>query len=298
MTQTQVTIYTDGAADPNPGIGGWAAILRAGAHEKFLTGHNPHTTNNQMELTAAVAALETLKRPCEVAFYTDSEYLRRGVTEWMDKWAARGWVHKGGRAIPNVELWQQLWRLTRDHNITWHWVRGHAGDVLNERVDQLARAARLTITPGATVSAESPHLYLRASCLGNPGPGGWGVVLTHQGQTRQLSGHANPTTNNRLEIQAALAALNLLSPGDTAQILTISDYLFQGATRWLPGWRQRQWRKQGGQLIANHDLWQQLDHALTRYHIHWVNAKGQTLPELDAARLLAESAAHSSGSSS
>ncbi len=288
---TKVTIYTDGAADPNPGYGGWAAILRAGAHEKVLTGQTPHATNNQMELTAAVAALETLKRPCEIEFYTDSEYLRLGVTEWMAKWAARGWVHKGGREVANLALWRQLWSLTREHQIAWHWVRGHTGDVLNERVDELAREARLSITPGVEVSAESPHLYLRASCLGNPGPGGWGAILTFQGQTRRLSGHEEQTTNNRLELIAALSGLRLLNPGDNVQLFTTSDYVFQGATRWLPGWRQRQWRKADGQPLTNHELWQQLDHLLFQYRVRWISAKGQSLPELDEARQLAETAA-------
>ncbi|HFE66753.1 MAG TPA: ribonuclease HI, partial [Chloroflexi bacterium] len=107
-----VIIYTDGGADPNPGIGGWAAILRFGQHEKVLTGNEPHTTNNRMELQAAIGALRALKRPSTVQFYTDSEYLRKGITEWIEGWAANNWQKKG-KPIPNADLWQKLWPLVK-----------------------------------------------------------------------------------------------------------------------------------------------------------------------------------------
>jgi ribonuclease HI len=113
-----VTIYTDGGADPNPGIGGWAAILRAGNREKVLSGSDPSTTNNRMELTAAIAALEALRRPSQVEFYTDSEYLRLGITEHISKWRAANWQRKG-RPIRNVDLWQALWPLTEHHSIPY-----------------------------------------------------------------------------------------------------------------------------------------------------------------------------------
>lgn len=136
----QVTIYTDGACDPNPGPGGWAALLRAGGHEKELSGGEAQTTNNRMELTAAVEALRALKKPCQVDFYTDSEYLKKGITEWLPGWRRRNWRRKGG-ALANVDLWQALDAALRPHVIRWHWVRGHAGDRDNERVDRLARRA-------------------------------------------------------------------------------------------------------------------------------------------------------------
>jgi len=136
----QVAIYTDGSCEPNPGTGGWAALLRFGAQEKILTGSASDTTNNRMELTAAIQALRALKRPCQVEFYTDSEYLRRGITEWMPSWRRRKWKRKGG-ALANVDLWKELDELINKHEIRWHWVRGHAGHVENERVDRLARQA-------------------------------------------------------------------------------------------------------------------------------------------------------------
>jgi len=136
----RVIIYTDGACDPNPGPGGWAAALRYNRKEKVLTGFEQKTTNNRMELTAAIQALLALKTPCEIEFYTDSEYLKRGVTEWLPNWRKRGWKRKGA-ALANVDLWQTLDKALSGHAINWNWVRGHAGHNENERVDRLARQA-------------------------------------------------------------------------------------------------------------------------------------------------------------
>lgn len=286
----KVVIYSDGGSDPNPGIGGWAAILRFGQHEKVLTGNDPDSTNNRMELTAAIRALEALKRPCDVVFYTDSEYLRKGITQWIDGWAANGWQKKG-KPVRNVDLWQALWPLVKKHQIEWHWVKGHAGNELNERVDRLARAARLEITPPEVIAQDVPRLYLRSSCKGNPGPGGWGVVLEEGDDTEQASGSDPATTNNRMELTAAIEGLLLLTPGSQVQIFTTSDYLYQGITQWIRNWRKRRWMKKGGeQPVANADLWQALDKLTENYTIRWINAKGQALPGLEEAGKLASSA--------
>ena len=139
-SKPRVVIYTDGACDPNPGPGGWAALLRFGDQEKLLSGSNSDTTNNRMELTAAVQALQALNRPCLIDLFTDSEYLRNGITEWLPGWKKRGWKRKGG-ALANQDLWQALDAILAEHDITWHWVRGHAGNRDNQRVDYLARQA-------------------------------------------------------------------------------------------------------------------------------------------------------------
>ncbi len=286
----KTVIYTDGGADPNPGIGGWAAILTYGEREKVLTGNDPDATNNRMELTAAINALQALNRPSEVEMIVDSEYVRRGVTEWVAGWAEKGWKHKGGQPVPNADLWQTLWALSKEHTIEWHWVRGHSGDPQNERVDRLARQARLEITPGAEISAESPRIYLRSSVKGNPGPGGWGVVIEEGDDTRQLSGSTPQTTNNRMELEAAINALTLVPVGSHAQLFTTSDYVFQGATRWIHGWRRRNWQKKDGKPVANADLWQELDRLSAEYKIAWINAKGQSHQGLDEAGKLAADA--------
>ena len=136
----QVTIYTDGGCNPNPGVGGWAAVLVYKHREKELTGGAPETTNNRMEMTAAIEALATLKRPCKVAMVTDSQYLQKGITEWLPNWKRRNWQRKGG-PVKNQDLWQRLDKALDGHQVTWRWVRGHAGDYYNERCDELASEA-------------------------------------------------------------------------------------------------------------------------------------------------------------
>ena len=136
----RVTIYSDGACHPNPGPGGWAVLLRSGKNEKVLTGSEVQTTNNRMELIAALQGLQALKQPCEVDFYTDSQYLHHGIDEWLPRWRARNWKRKDG-ALANADLWQALDSAIHRHVIHWHWVRGHAGNQDNDRVDRLARQA-------------------------------------------------------------------------------------------------------------------------------------------------------------
>jgi ribonuclease HI len=133
-----VRIYTDGACKGNPGPGGWGALLKAGADERELFGGVPDTTNNRMELTAVIRALESLKPPCEVAVYTDSQYVQKGISEWLHDWKRRGWRTADKKPVKNVDLWQELDRLAGLHRVAWYWVRGHAGHPENERADALA----------------------------------------------------------------------------------------------------------------------------------------------------------------
>ena len=141
MTRSKhlVTIYTDGACSGNPGPGGWGAILRTGDREKELYGGEPETTNNRMELQAAISALSALKRPCTVELFTDSEYVKNGITQWIDGWKARGWKTAAKKPVKNAELWQALEEVAGKHDIKWKWVKGHAGIPENERADELAR---------------------------------------------------------------------------------------------------------------------------------------------------------------
>jgi len=137
-----VTIYTDGSASPNPGPGGWAAILLSNGVRKELSGSEPHTTNNRMELTAAVRALQALTRPCRVEFHTDSQYMRLGITQWIHNWMKNGWRTSAKKPVENQQLWMELYDLTRQHQIEWVWVKGHATNALNNEVDVLANTAR------------------------------------------------------------------------------------------------------------------------------------------------------------
>ena len=140
MDKPLVTIYTDGACRGNPGPGGWGAILRYGKHEKAISGGEKDTTNNRMELRAALEALRALTEPCRVVLYTDSEYLKKGITLWMPNWKKRNWRRKGGK-LANVDLWMKLDEEIDRHEVRWRWVKGHAGNTYNEKVDKLAREA-------------------------------------------------------------------------------------------------------------------------------------------------------------
>jgi len=142
MTQSKspgtVTIHTDGGCEGNPGPGGWAAVLRCGPHTRELSGGNPATTNNRMELQAAIAALAALNRPCDVELFTDSAYVRNGITGWIKAWKAKGWRTQARTPVKNEDLWRQLDELAGRHRIEWHWLKGHAGHADNERCDELA----------------------------------------------------------------------------------------------------------------------------------------------------------------
>jgi len=141
MPRPEVTIYTDGACRPNPGPGGWAAILQWKGREQVLTGGHAGTTNNRMELQAAIAGLHALRQPSLVDLYTDSTYLQRGITEWLASWLARGWRKADRKPVQNADLWRQLHELIGEHEVHWHWVQAHSGNMQNERVDSLAYAA-------------------------------------------------------------------------------------------------------------------------------------------------------------
>jgi ribonuclease HI len=141
----EVVIYTDGACKGNPGPGGWGAWLKSGEHVKELCGGELLTTNNRMELTAPIEALASLKQACDVTIYTDSQYLRNGISTWIHAWKARGWKTADRKPVKNIDLWQRLDALAQQHKVRWHWVKAHAGDLGNERADALANRG----VPGA-----------------------------------------------------------------------------------------------------------------------------------------------------
>ena len=143
-----VEIFTDGACKGNPGPGGWGVLLRMGAHEKELSGSEAQTTNNRMEMTAAIRALEALREPCEVRLHTDSTYVIDGITKWIHGWKKKGWKNSAKKPVVNEDLWRELDALRGKHQVTWHWVKGHSGHAENERVDQLASDAAEAIAAG------------------------------------------------------------------------------------------------------------------------------------------------------
>ncbi len=297
----EVTVYTDGGADPNPGPGGWGAVLLAvGGAAKELRGGEPQTTNNRMELTAAIRALEALKQRCRVQLFTDSQYLRKGITQWLPGWIARGWRRKDGE-LQNEDLWRRLADLVREHDIRWSWVKGHAGNRWNERADQLAtlaireqRAARGTApTTGMPIAAPpDAEVFLRISCA--KGKGGWAALVRQAGEERVLSGAVSATTPNQLDLIAAAQVLEQLPERITVAVHTGSDYLRNGASGWLEGWKRRGWKTQEGNPVSNRALWERLEAAMTARKVRWPDVKGREVEELEALGRVAKEAAGAS----
>jgi ribonuclease HI len=295
----EVTIYTDGGADPNPGRGGWAAILLDPATGKVreLSGGEPRATNNRMELTAAIRALEALTGPCRVKLFTDSQYLRKGITEWLPGWIARGWRRKDGE-LQNEDLWRRLAELIGSHKIHWGWVKGHAGNKWNERADELATLAireqrkqhggEAAAPPAGPVDAE---VFLRVACSGRKG--GWAALVRpageKTGEETVLSG-GQAATPNQLDLLGAAAALEALPKGISVAVYTGSDYLRNGASRWMEGWKRRGWKTQEGQPVQNRELWERLERALLARRVTWPDVKGRELAELKELGTVAKAA--------
>ena len=297
------TVYTDGGCDPNPGPGGWGAIIRTDDREWVLSGNDPETTNNRMELHAAAAALALLKGllgRCRVDIHTDSQYVRRGITEWIDGWARRGWLTSANQPVKNSDLWRLLHRLTEAHDVSWHWLKGHAGHPLNERADRLATEARRALGrgPGAPdahqpISDQRPpvEICIKASCRGTRGPGGWGAVLRLGEQAKTLSGRDASTTANAMLIRGTTEALRALNQPCRVTLYSDAQYLVQGASLWVNNWQARGWRTRGGGAVANRAEWEALLEAGRPHHITWLLAQGDAIPDdLAQARQLAAQA--------
>ena len=271
-----LVIYTDGGASPNPGPGGWAAvILEPGGDPRELAGGAPSTTNNRMELQAAISALTDLSEPSAVDLYTDSQYVRQGITAWLARWRAQGWRRRDGGAVKNIDLWRRLEGLNRRHRVHWHWVKGHAGNEWNERVDALASAEIAARGGGAAaeadseeaVSPDSVRIFLKVRCVGHRGA--WvAEVVTPEG-TAEYSGQAADTTPNRLELECVLELLGGLPAGQPAAVYTANDYVRRGAALWIHAWKRNRWRTKSGGPVKNAELWHRLDRQLEERRVQW-----------------------------
>jgi ribonuclease HI len=283
-----VTVYTDGGASPNPGPGGWGVvILRDDGEPEELSGGETRTTNNRMELTAALRALEAVPADVPLRLVTDSQYLRNGVTRWLTGWIARGWRRAGGHPVENEDLWRRLAARTAGRAVRWEWTRGHAGDRWNQRADRLAAAeiqrhyderAPAAEPAGAPDEAE---VFLRVSSDGRRS--GWAALVREAGGAeRRASGALAGATANRAEVLAAAAVLGSLPEGARVAVFTPSDYLRNGASRWLPAWRRRGWTTKEGRPVANRDAWERLAAALAAREVRWPELRGTPPEELAA----------------
>jgi ribonuclease HI len=241
-----------------------------------------------MELQAAAAALallDGLLGRCRVDLYTDSQYLRRGISDWVAGWIENGWRTSADEPVKNQDLWRTLYRLSQAHAVEWRWLKGHAGHPLNERADQLATKARQALpaaerrAPEAegTPGQDGVEIYVKAGGPNAEGLGGWGAVLRSGEHRHELSGRA-PETTNALLIRAATVALRALKRPCRVRVYADASYLIQGASHWVHGWQARNWRKSDGEPVANRERWEELLAAAQDHAITWVQVKGGDKP--------------------
>jgi len=269
-----LVIYTDGACSPNPGPGGWGAvIIRNGTIVSELSGFAEHSTNNRMELTGAVEALNSVKDPCRIKLYTDSIYLKNGITDWINKWQLNNWRTADRKEVKNSDLWRQLLVQVEHHQVSWHWVKGHSTDPFNIRADELAVEARKGSNPeGATTTPvqlhpDNIHLFTGVTCKHATGVGGWSVILNWRQHVRILGAGATGMSANQLYLVALINGLNSLKKELPVDVHTHSGYLYDGATQWLKNWKNRNWRTREGGEVSNKQLWQEVDKLLSRYQV-------------------------------
>lgn len=270
MTKPKVTIFTDGACSGNPGAGGWGALLIYPDQQQTLSGGSAQTTNNQMELTAAIMALESLEEPHEITLYTDSQYVKNGIESWLANWKRSGWVNSKKDPVANKELWQQLDSARTRHTVQWKWVRGHAGNEYNEQVDQLARREIARLRGKAfeekpiakTNTPQDPNaivIYTSVDIAPKAKDGAWAVVIvTPEGQTeaaRAMQG----TNDYQLALTAVVTALETIPPTGTVTVYTENETVQKGATTWIKNWRKNGWKNSKGEPIAHQALWQRID---------------------------------------
>jgi ribonuclease HI len=303
-------VYTDGGSEPNPGLGGWGAVILdpASGERRELSGGEDVTTNNRMEITAALRALEAIDAGAEVDLFTDSSYLRLGITQWLRRWKAEGWRVRGGEPVKNDDLWRELERAAQRHRVRWHWVKGHSGQELNERAHTLAAveiarrreaagksgrvAAPVTAGAGAGREAraggETPapadvEVLLKLSC--GSGRGAWAARLRRCFTEEVAGGEASGTTANRLELEAAATILAGVAPGAIVEWRGGSDYLRDGASKWLDGWKRRGYRTAAGEPVKNADVWRRLDGLLAGRTVRFAPAGDEDREAIAALEL-------------
>jgi len=286
-----VTIYSDGGCRPNPGPGGWGAVLLfPGKTPVELSGHENNTTNNRMELTAALEALRALDASHEVRLVTDSQYLKKGVTQWLSGWRTRGWKTASKQPVKNRDLWEALDNELSRHRVSWEWTRGHTGDRWNERADELASAA-MGRPELPLDDPDAVHLFVAVAFSGKRGLGAWAARLRWRDQEKDVAGSVPGATANRMHIVSAIRALEMLRRPSRVHLYTVSSYLKDGATTWIRGWKTRRWRTRDGQSVRHAELWRRLDALVSRHDVTWHVVSDDDAPdELKMAKAAAREA--------
>jgi len=286
----KLDIYTDGACSPNPGPGGWGAvILEDGRVVSELSGAEPVSTNNRMELTAAVKALESLDQAARIDLYTDSTYVKKGITDWIFTWQKNNWRTASKTKVKNSDLWRQLLEQIGRHEIEWHWVRGHAENRWNNRADELAVAARkqeLKTDSGAGEQSRASsgtaddliHLFPGVTCRHGSGVGSWAAVLNWRDHVKIFGERVTGMTANQLYLKAVISGLENIKKDLPVIVHTHSGYLYDGATAWLEGWRKRGWKTREGGDVSNRELWQELDTLMKRYRVSFQREDKENSP--------------------
>ena len=295
-----LVMYTDGACSPNPGPGGWGAVILAdGDVVSELSGSAAQSTNNRMELRAAVEALKSVKHPSRIGLFTDSAYLKNGITDWINTWQNNNWRTAAGADVKNSDLWRELLVQIDRHTIDWHWVRGHGDDRWNNRADELAVAARKEqqgketgpLRVEATADADDHiHLFTGVTCRHRAGVGAWAVILTWRDHVKILGERVVSMTANQLYLKAVISGLKSIKKGLPVDVHTHSGYLYDGATTWLEGWRNRNWTTREGSPVSNRSLWQELDALIGRYRVqfHLEQRENPRCHQLEAKELARE----------
>lgn len=283
-------LYTDGGASPNPGPGGWGVVVLDGDGNKIgeHSGGAPDSTNNRMELTAAIEGLAGQPADVPVVVYTDSTYVRNGITKWIHGWIRKNWRRgpKGDQPVLNDDLWRRLHALTTERDVEWRWLKGHAGHEHNERADELATEALRghgggvpdEETATADASSVDHEVFIKVRAVGRDAR--WLALLVADDEQRQLDGRIQGTAN-RAELAAGLEVLAAL-PRDHSVLIRSGDYLAKGSRDWLPGWKSRGWRTAGGDPVKNDDLWRLVDRELVGRNLRFgpLPKKGPLASEL------------------
>lgn len=315
---SDVQIYTDGLCPDGTGLGGWSAIMMAQGKTRELFAGEQGTTANRMELQACIEALNSLKRPCLVEIFSDSTYVIDGATKWIEGWKSKGWRNSSREPIKNEDLWQQLDAIMATHDTRWTWVKASSHE-MNVRANFLAHQGYLSILDQAnavhqeqavqTQEEKSAHdfpealstvrhlvIHTDGSCLGNPGPGGWAAIIQGAGITTEISGGAENTTNNRMELFAALEAIESVD-APVIKLVTDSKYVIDGIGSWMANWKENKWRTKDNKPVKNADLWRRMDMAIVgvKLEMEWVkghsghplNERADALAQAEAKKIKA-----------